>query len=116
MGRVRAVGLGDERHEAEAPGPHLAAELLVAPAVLVEHETARLGGDGMAGADDAVEDVEVAAARKGISGVERLVEAADLLHRRAPDRHVAARPDASRAAGVVWVARVRRLVAELLEA
>src|SRR5262249_54987283 len=114
--RIGAIRLGEERHEAEPPGPELAAQLLVAAPMLVEDETARLGGDHMAAAHEAVEDVEIAPAGQLLPGVERLVESPDAPHRVPAHRHVAAGPEDARSAGIRLVARERRAEAHLPEA
>ena len=106
--RIGAPRLGHERHEAEAPGPVLAAKRLERVAMLVAH---RHGGDvdeRMAGAQHAVEDVEVAAPGQRRAGVERRIEAAERQQHVPAKGHVAARAEDAGAGGVVGHARLRR--------
>ena len=105
----------DVGHEPEAPAPVLPTQLRQLAAMLVEDEVAGLVDQNVAGADDAVKRVEIAAAGKRPASVERLVESAEPQHDLAPIGHVGADPEQARGAGIERVGRQFRAVADLVE-
>src|SRR5262249_453413 len=93
-------------HRAQAPGPHLPAELFVFAAVAMMDGETWLAHQWITGADDAIEHIEVAAAGQWRSGIESIIESAEAFESRAAEDHVRAGSENSCAA------RIRRRIGQ----
>src|SRR5258708_23393528 len=76
------------------------AQLFVLAAVLMVDRQIRLTHERLSGPTQAIENIQIAATGQRRARVQRFIEAAEILERRAAENHVGARAEDARAAGI----------------